>query len=301
MKLNRRRCGGSVYIVVLGAAMLVTVIGVSGIMLGQVQRRAVTASSDTTRARIGAMTAMEVALFRIARNDNWRTTTTNNSWTVKQALPDGGSFKVRLRDPLDNNLANDPWHAVELDAQATCGPATRHFRCTLIPTIVAANLVDNGGVEEPLTVWAAPTAQVERRTDGPHGHLAYLAVRGRPNVAANAEQDITARLESGRAYKLEAWVRVRGSLVDTPRIGVRVTNLGGTTSEFTLTGVSIADAWVKVSGTITPSWSGAIRSGTFFADTLLTTQDIDIDDVVLIDAGLPPLLPVRGTFRQEVN
>ena len=295
------RCRGGIYIAVLGAAMLVTVIGVSALYLLAVQRRTLTAAQDTTLARHGARTAAEMALYRAATDANWRVSYTSGTWTTAQKLPDAGTYRFRFTDEIDGNLANSASESVRLAVEAVTGQATRRFSVLLQPAFVAAADVYNGGFEKGIDRWIKAASELEHRTDGPRSGLGYLRVRNRSGLAGGVEQDITPRLRSGVTYRCEAWVRATNGLADTGRAGIRVINSLGATTDFALTAVLVNGTWVKLSGNITPVWTGSLTQGFFFADTLLTTQEFHVDDVVLYEASLPPLIPVRGTYRQEIG
>lgn len=97
---------GSVYLAVLGTAMIVSVLALSSLALQRVQNRMLTSSSDIRQAQHNAETAVELGLLAIKDNANWRTTYANGSWFANRSLGDG-SCSLAVTDS-DGNLADDP-------------------------------------------------------------------------------------------------------------------------------------------------------------------------------------------------
>jgi len=101
---NHRR--GSAYLVVLGAAMIVTCIGITALLVSRVRHHSVSNTSDTIQARYGAQSGIDRALFAIEQDRNWRQTYTNGVWFTD--VPVGnGMFTVEAIDPLDSDLFDD--------------------------------------------------------------------------------------------------------------------------------------------------------------------------------------------------
>ncbi|MEX2217357.1 MAG: hypothetical protein WD749_01240 [Phycisphaerales bacterium] len=121
---------GSAYIAVLGAAMVVTIIGLGALSLVRSQRLIVTTQTDAASARLAAESAVEWGAQIISAQSGWRTTRTNGEWAAGQ---DFGGSKVTLEvtDPLDGNLANRPTDPVQVRATATRGPARQILQATL--------------------------------------------------------------------------------------------------------------------------------------------------------------------------
>src|SRR3954462_6155095 len=76
--LNRRR--GSVYILLIGMAMLASVIGISAALATRAQSRTLDASGDTVTARLYAQSAVDMGRLYISQNTTWRTLKTNGTW-----------------------------------------------------------------------------------------------------------------------------------------------------------------------------------------------------------------------------
>lgn len=127
--LNPRR-RGSAYLLVLGAAMLVALIGVSSLMVNRVHRRAVTIGADRIQARELARTALDRGFWEIKNNPLvWRTTFAAGTIT---SIPFGdGTFTLNATDTVDGDLLNNTTDPVTLIGVGTCGSATYRIQVVL--------------------------------------------------------------------------------------------------------------------------------------------------------------------------
>ena len=137
IKINRHRITGlgarqrgSVYILVLGASLIVAVIGISSLMAARVQRRAVVASSDMTQARELARTAIDRGLWEVKVNVmSWRTTFSDGTLTNISFA--GGTFSLVAVDPIDGNLTNNTTDPIVLTGTGKYGEAQYMLEVTL--------------------------------------------------------------------------------------------------------------------------------------------------------------------------
>lgn len=113
-----RRQRGSVYIAVLGVAMLVTLLGISLTLAARLQRRVDTAAANAAQARFLAQSGLELGMQYMTINPAWR----NSPPTKTDVVPiGGGSGCVWMVDPIDNNLGNNTSDPVIMYAQGTFG------------------------------------------------------------------------------------------------------------------------------------------------------------------------------------
>ncbi len=121
---------GSVYVLVLGASLLVAVIGISSLMAARVQRRATTASTDMIQARELARTAVDRILWGIVTYPTtWRVIYGSGYLTN---VPFGnGTFTAALMDPVDGDLFNNTTDPVVLTGTGNVGQATYILEVTL--------------------------------------------------------------------------------------------------------------------------------------------------------------------------
>jgi Tfp pilus assembly protein PilX len=125
----RRR--GSVYVLVLGASLIVALIGVSALMAARVQRRVVSGSADMAQARQFAGSVIDLGLFTIRQNPlSWRAQFA--AGTIPNDLALGtGTLTLTATDPVDGNLTNNITDPVVLTGVGKCGDARYMLEVTL--------------------------------------------------------------------------------------------------------------------------------------------------------------------------
>ena len=127
---NRR--GAAIYIVVLGTALLVSLLGLSALLAKRVQRRLAQDATDMAEARLYAQAAVEIGLLRIKNNSAWRTAFPNGVWVADQAIG-SGTYTLHGVDPTDADLADSTGDPVVLTGIGVKGRATQKMRVTLVP------------------------------------------------------------------------------------------------------------------------------------------------------------------------
>lgn len=129
----RRR--GGVYVLALGTALLVTVIGVSALLAARGQRMAVADTQEFCRARYAALAAIDVGLETMQAGPDWRTLLPSGAWVTNAALGDA-RLSLRGVDPDDGSLADDKADPVVLTGTGSCGSARYQLTVRLEPPIV---------------------------------------------------------------------------------------------------------------------------------------------------------------------
>ena len=102
-KPTRRR--GSVYVAVLGVAMIVGIIGLCGMHLARLQLKGTQATNGRQEARILAISAVDHAASMMNDNSNWRTDYVNDVEVGPYSFGDN-TFSWKLVDE-DGDLADD--------------------------------------------------------------------------------------------------------------------------------------------------------------------------------------------------
>lgn len=123
---------GSVYILVLGASLLVALIGVSSLMAVRVQRRAVNITADQVQARELARAGIDHVMWCVKDDPTgivWRTQLNNNDYLNRSFA--GGTFSVSGIDPVDGNLTDDIIDPVALTSTGVYGDAKYILGVTL--------------------------------------------------------------------------------------------------------------------------------------------------------------------------
>jgi hypothetical protein len=134
---RRRQRRGALYIVVLGVALTVSLIGMSGLMVSQLQLRRASQAQDWTEAGDLALSAIEQAIKLINSSSNWRSSYTNNTESYKYPMGNG-TFSYKLVDAAlgtpggDGNLNNNTYDPVRLHGIGRVGKTVRVYSVQLI-------------------------------------------------------------------------------------------------------------------------------------------------------------------------
>ena len=294
-KAHSRR--GGIYVLVLGASILVTVIGVSAVALARIRTRVSSAELPAAKARFAAQSLIEVALLRIAGDSNWRSTYTSDTWTADEVVGDAiGAYK--LVDELDDDLDNDPTHPVRLYTKATVGSAVRVCSVELA-SAERPNLLTNPGFEDGTIDWLSWNCTlVEVPTT--HSGSGCVFLRGRGTLDSTAYQDVTSVIENGKSYYVEAWVKLPSG-TENITISFKTTASGSGDQVFVTGSTLVGDSWTRISGTLTPTWSGVLAQARWrvFSYPDGGSDDFFVDDTVMIASEIT-MAPVPGSRREEV-
>ncbi|UCD74313.1 MAG: hypothetical protein JSV91_11030, partial [Phycisphaerales bacterium] len=128
----RRR--GSVYLLVLGVAMLLTVIGVGSVLAVRSQRQAANLTSDAAEARLYAHSGLELARYWVQTEPSWRTSRAEGVWITDEPIGNG-TFTIEAHDlgpngDLADSSDGDP---VLLIATGAKGDARHKMQVRLAP------------------------------------------------------------------------------------------------------------------------------------------------------------------------
>jgi hypothetical protein len=113
---------GSIYIAVLGAAMLVTLIGLTGLAAVRMQRMSASTLADAEQARLYAQSAVELGAQWVRSDPLWRSTRPDGVWVADRPLGDG-IFTLEGFDPIDGSISNRPTDPLILRGTAVRGRA----------------------------------------------------------------------------------------------------------------------------------------------------------------------------------
>lgn len=296
-RLHTRRHRGSAYVAVLGMSMIITVIGLSAVMAARVTTRTVNADRDMARAVFAGRSVMEIATHRIANDSAWRSTYTNDTWTTDETL-DELVFSYKLVDEQDGNLTGDTTQPVRLYAKATVGDALRIYSVVL--ETYNDNLLANPDFEDGVTGWGS-TGCTLAVSGGPHSGAQCVLLQNRGTLDSAAWRDVTGIIENGKAYNVEVWAK---SVAGTEMVTIRfkTTPSGSGTQTFVSGSTSVGTTWTKVTGTLTPTWTGTLTQARWRVSSNPGGGSVDfyIDDAVCAEAG-SPIRPTAGSWRQEVE
>ncbi|MHC4218109.1 MAG: hypothetical protein ACYSU7_06590 [Planctomycetota bacterium] len=128
----RRHDRGSVYLLFLGAAMLVTVIGISSLLVARINHRAATGAEDRAKARGYAESAMELALLLINGDANWRSALGDANWPTDEPIGDG-TYTIQVLDEIDGLVSTGAADPLLVTAVGMKGQARQKIQVKLIP------------------------------------------------------------------------------------------------------------------------------------------------------------------------
>ncbi len=237
---------GSVYLAVLGTAMIVSVLAFSALALQRVQNRMLTASADVRQAQQNAEAAVELGLLAIKNDPNWRSTYPNGTWFSNRNLG-VGSCTLSVTDP-DGSLTDDPNDSIVMTGVGTAGSAEQRVVRTvdafpdplscLKSSVAAGDTISlNGGS----VLRASNSGLITANSSTASGSTVYGRVRA-VNVSGSTYAEPTAQVAAADRPTMPDWSTlfdyyrtngteiVLGSVPSTmPNIGRNVNMGSGTT------------------------------------------------------------------------
>jgi hypothetical protein len=299
---GRRR--GSIYAIVLGMAILVSLIGLSTVAVGRINLRATAASGEGADAEVLALSAVEQGASVINSDPSWRTKY-NDVPSAPRTLGRGMLY-WKVVDESDASLASGGLQPARVYGYGVCGESRRAFSVQLAPG--GTNRATNGGIEQGAAGYAVQGGDcvIDAATDAPHDGGRYLRVRSRLNKSAGPQQDLTPVIATGKSYYVEMWVKMTAS-AEAPTVSIIAKGsgllglpIGQTEATYQATAQQAGLEWTRVYVTLNPNWSGTATTVVLRVETSTTNQDFKIDDLKLIEGALTtPMVPARDSWRQE--
>jgi len=161
--LNRRR-RGTAYMLVLGSALLVTVIGLSSVVVARLQHRTAESRTSMSEASLYAQSACEAVVGATVVFQSFRTQwgLSNGQWYG--GMPMGrGTIDFKLVDEIDGNLNNDTDQPVRIYGKGQVDDATQYYSVVAEPRALSCLSVAlyapgscTTSVSSTLTVIGAP-------------------------------------------------------------------------------------------------------------------------------------------------
>lgn len=140
-KFYNHRRQGSVYLIVLSVSMMVTVIGLASLFAVRVQRRSAEVVKDCAEARLCAQSTVELGLYYVSSDSNWRTTWPNGTWVQDQPLG-SATFTLEGIDPDDGVLNDSDMDPLVLIGTGQKGLARQKMQVRLVAEVRALSCLE---------------------------------------------------------------------------------------------------------------------------------------------------------------
>lgn len=101
------------YVAVIGCSLVITVIGVSALLAARIERRAAEGVADLSDARVYAQSAIDLGMYTILSDANWRTNKSSGTWKSNQSIGNG-TYSLGVIDPIDGIFSNSKSEPVKL-------------------------------------------------------------------------------------------------------------------------------------------------------------------------------------------
>lgn len=153
---------------VLGGAMLVSLLGMTALLTTRVTRRSAEGTLDAAQARLHARSAIELGLLTMTLNDEWRTDYTCGAWATNASIGSGEYTLIVTESDGDLNetdvcaapqtdgddFSGNPCRTVFLTACGYQGRARQILQVTLQPDAANADpLADAIAALRPIAWW----------------------------------------------------------------------------------------------------------------------------------------------------
>ncbi|MEL7087902.1 MAG: carbohydrate binding domain-containing protein [Planctomycetota bacterium] len=299
---TRTRAHGSVLVLVMGVSAIVGVIGLSSLLAVRMQHRDVDGRADATQAAILADGALRIVHARLSNDDDWRSAHTSGVWSAAETLGADAAMRYRLTDERDGDLADREDDPARLTVRIAHGDAVRLASiqiaggATLGPELVANGGGESGNAGYGVTV---VTGNVNVHNDNPRSGRNYLKLENRLSQIDAWKQDLPPdALESGKTYRVTAWMRVANDAVNV-KIGLLQSR--GLQISSTETSQASSTSWKQITADLTPNFTFDPTAVYVYGATALGNQDLDFDDLSVREVLVGSLPVVRGTYRRELD
>ncbi len=294
---------GTSYLFFLGTALLVTIIGLSAMMVLRVKLRAAEGLGDRATAKLYAQSAVDAALLAIYSDRTWRTSITHDTWVAEQTFGDG-SLTYKLVDEADGDLSADTNAPVRVYGKGVCRESVWIYSVLVQPPLesLPSNVIVNGDFETSVAApWqAVGGCELEVRDGGEHVHSGEwgMKVKNRTDSAAVPQQTLPIILQSGATCRTDLWLKMKDDPEDVS-VGLWIVTDSGS-EYFEFAQAEIWKEWTHVSGSVAPTWSGAFVEAIFTVGTTVSDQEFYVEDVSVTQ--MPGSFgPLPGTWRREAE
>lgn len=298
---TRRRA--NILFAVLGASLIVALIGLSAMTALRIQRRQSQARQETVQAAYHAQSAIDLALFKIAADSAWRYN--YSGWTTEYMFG-ADKLSFTLTDEMDGSLSNSAYDRVLLTGKGEVGQAVRLYTVYLDPpSDEPENILINGDMEDGTLNWSGGAyASLESSSGQVYGDDKSIRVKNRFNAWGALRQSIAGIVQNGETYYSEFWIYLTDQDEDV-KLAITIDYLLGNQEHSQVFSSVKKGQWNRLSMIKTVTWSSLPVAIRWSVRTTSTNQDFYVDDALLVEGTAPPADPaevnvVPGSWKRTV-
>lgn len=300
----RRR--GAAYLLFLVTASVVMLIGLAAMTFTRAEVLRASSTGSVSKARMHALSAIDVAVLYIQLTGNWRSKLINDHWSQVYQVGSTGGFAYKVVDEIDGDLANDESTPVRVYGRGVDGDSTWIYSVLVQPPPTAGSvssrqeLIANGSFDSGLTPWfnqgSGRLKLKQSGTDSSDGPP-FLNARNRTSAEDGPRQQLTKPINQSVTYLFECELRADDD-DDEMWVELRLDTSKGPMT-FTIVRAFVTSSWTKVAGTVTPVWDGQLNTATLAIGTTNTVTAFNVDGVTMTPIPTALIGPVPGTLRRE--
>ena len=131
-KNGTRKRRGSLYVSVVMVGAIVSILGLSAMLVARINRQAHDGLLDSATARLNAQAALRLGMLTIEHDADWRFRHATVEWISEQSLGNG-SLSLEVTDPSDGDITDAAADPVILTGTGRQGKAIHKTQITLVP------------------------------------------------------------------------------------------------------------------------------------------------------------------------
>lgn len=127
-----RKRRGSLYVSVVMVGAIVSILGLSAMLVARINSQSHDGLLDSAAARLNAQAALRLGMLTIENDADWRFRHATAEWISEQPLGNG-SLSLEVTDPSDNDITDAAADPVILTGTGRQGKAIHKTQITLVP------------------------------------------------------------------------------------------------------------------------------------------------------------------------
>ncbi|MBK8915606.1 MAG: hypothetical protein IPM64_13610 [Phycisphaerales bacterium] len=132
--MQHRSRRAAMYLLVMGASVIVMIVGVSGLLAARIGGRDAVLASDFAAARVNAHAAMQIGLLILEQHSEWRGNFSTGEFLASTPIGDG-TMELSGIDTRDGDIANSDADPLLLTAVGSVRDSRYKLQLLLSPTV----------------------------------------------------------------------------------------------------------------------------------------------------------------------